>query len=589
MYCHDNWFKLAQQATIIGEMNQLVHVKRIPMRQNRKTREFLPRFLTKNDDYLIMRGIEEFENTLDDLEGDSSKESFIGQFDDYKLGLCLYETMSATFYPFSKINTEIALELGEYRIKLWNLVNKEYNGVITDQISRDKVLEKFRTILPPSFHNWDKKALNEWLFANYSHRQKRVRPVESLTPEIVRKAVNIQIIKGILRYAQEVEIFVPSSYNLTSTQVKWLFFLSKRFGIYTTINKTKDCLNVKIIGPEELIGRREKYGRKIQALIEQLFKRRIQESAIKNWHLRVSVPWGQKSRMISFDLANLPEFPPINGKATECMDFDSKTEERFFHSLKALTPWTVAREPVVLVENNQVFLPDFSLQFADLALVYIEVVGFWTEDYKAKKILKLTKLAKTASFPLLLVVDAALDFPPIPPFPVFKYKSDFSSILVPLHQYLRETYLVPYEKNRMTYLIENISTEIADLLTQAEMEGILPELTLLNNLGILETENLRYILAGEPQKIYLKKKGWKFIPKIGLIKVKVVKNWRKQIYQHFSVEKQSRIDIKDLLPIFPKGLPEGLVPRILEYFGFKVQWQQLHTITVVRPSKERHK
>ena len=141
----------------------------------------------------------------------------------------------------------------------------------------------------------------------------------------------------------------------------------------------------------------------------------------------------------------------------------------------------------------------------------------------------------------------------------------------------------------MTYLIENISTEIADLLTQAEMEGILPELTLLNNLGILETENLRYMLAGEPQKIYLKKKGWKFIPKIGLIKVKVVKNWRKQIYQHFSVEKQSRIDIKDLLPIFPKGLPEGLVPRILEYFGFKVQWQQLHTITVVRPSKERHK
>ncbi len=558
------------------------------MHRNRRIGVFYPRFLSKSDDSLIIQAIEEFESTLEDIESEVNKENFIGQFPDYKLGVCLYETLSSEFYRISKIDSENALELAQYRLKLWDLVNKYYNGVVTEAYSRDEVFEKFRESLPPKYHDWNKTALNDWIFANYSHRQKRGKPFERPTPEIVREATNLQMIRGILHYAQEVEIIIPIPYKLTSKQVKGLFFLSKRLGIFTTINKLIDSLSIKIVGPEELIGRRDKYGRKIQMLIEQLINRRIQELSIKDWLLNISIPWGRRTRIISFDLTHLPDLPSIGGKTSENMDFDSKTEKHIFHILTALTPWRVAREPDVLIENNQVFVPDFSLQYADLPPIYIEVVGFWTEDYKTKKIEKLTELGKTVSFPLILIVDSSLEFPQIPPFPTFKYISDFRAILVPLNQYLRKKYLIPYEKNRITYLKENITKEIDVVISQTE-EGILPELTLLETFSILEKKNLRQVLVGEPQKAYLKGKGWKYVPKIGLLEIGVVKNWRRQIIKKFSEENQSRLDLRELSLIFPNCLPEGLISRLLEYLGFKVQWQQIHTITVVRPSKEREK
>jgi predicted nuclease of restriction endonuclease-like RecB superfamily len=556
------------------------------MYRNRATGEFFPRFLSTNDESLIKGAIKEFERTLDDVESEPTRESFIGQFDDYKLGVCLYETLSNQFYPFPKLSSEIFIELGQYHLKLWNLVNEEFNGVVTDPISRKEVIERFRSLLPSNRRNLETQALNRWLFANYSHRQQRTKPPVFPAAEIVLKAVNYQIIKGILRYSQEVEINIPFPYNITSEQVKWFFFLSKRFGVFSIINKSKNSLKIKIIGPEELIGRRDKYGRKIQSLVEQLFKRRTQDSTIKDWLLRVSVPWGQKTRIVTFNLSALPDLPSIGDKTTIKMDFDSKTERNFFHTLKELQPWIVAREPAVLIENNQVFIPDFSLQFADLPPIYIEVVGFWTEDYKTKKARKLTEIAKTVSFPLILVVDSSLNFPKIPPFPSFEYKSDFSSLLVPLNNYLRETYLVPYEKSRILYLTENITTEIDALVTQTKIEGILPEPILLEYLGILKKKNIRQILDDESLKAYLKKKGWKYVPKIGLIEIKVVKTWRYQIIQLFSTKNQSRLDLQVVQTIFPSGLPQGLVPRILEYLGYKIQWQQLNT-TVIRSYKKR--
>ena len=106
------------------------------MDRNRATGEYFPKFLSKNDEFLIRGAIKEFERTLEDIESEPSKESFFGQFEDYKIGVCLYETLSNHFYPFPKLSSEVFLELGQYRLKLWNLVNEEFNGVVTDPISR---------------------------------------------------------------------------------------------------------------------------------------------------------------------------------------------------------------------------------------------------------------------------------------------------------------------------------------------------------------------------------------------------------------------------------------------------------------------
>ncbi|MHA2225965.1 MAG: DUF790 family protein [Candidatus Hodarchaeales archaeon] len=565
----------------------MVNIKKIPLIR-KKNREYYPKFLTNDDNQSVVLAIREFERNVDDHERNLGRENFIEQFDDYKLGLCLYETLSLEFFPFSKIQSQKSLELAQYRLELWEVVNKFYNGVITEEHSRDKVFEKYRALLPQKFHQWDRKAIIDWIFANYSHRQKRVKTSKSLTPEIVRKSVNLQIMRSILRSAQKVEIIIPIHFKLTSNQIKWLFFSSKRFGIFTSINETNDGLSVKIIGPEELIGRRDKYGRKIHLLIEQFFNRRMQDSVMKNWNLKVTVPWGQRSRIVTFDLINLPELPSL--ETTTDLDFDSITEEKIFHMLSALTPWKVNREPEVLVENNQVFIPDFSLQYADLPSIFIEVVGFWTEDYKTKKIQKLTEFAKTSTFPLILLVDSSLNFPLISPYPSFEYKTDFRLILVPLNNHLREKYLEPYEKDRVENLSKNIVYEIELIFSQKkENQVIFSESSLLENLGIMEKKNLRYLLTREALKEKVKEKGWKYLPKIGLVNLKSARRWRKQIFQLFSEEKRSDIDLNQILPIFPENLSKDIAPRILEYLGFKVHWRQLQSITVTQPSKQQKK
>ena len=103
----------------------MVHIKQIPMKKSR-TGEYKPIFLTDKDDHLLLSAIEEIDQLVESQDIELSKESIIDQFsnDDYKIGLCVYETLSNQFYPFSKINSQIAKELGNFRLILWNLFNQ---------------------------------------------------------------------------------------------------------------------------------------------------------------------------------------------------------------------------------------------------------------------------------------------------------------------------------------------------------------------------------------------------------------------------------------------------------------------------------
>jgi len=64
--------------------------------------------------------------------------------------------------------------------------------------------------------------------------------------------------------------------------------------------------------------------------------------------------------------------------------------------------WTMEREPRAVAVDGSVFLPDFSFRRGDVE-VFCEVIGYYTEDYLARKARKLAHLR--GRMPLLLVVD----------------------------------------------------------------------------------------------------------------------------------------------------------------------------------------
>jgi hypothetical protein len=84
--------------------------------------------------------------------------------------------------------------------------------------------------------------------------------------------------------------------------------------------------------------------------------------------------------------------------------YDSAAEESFASQFKAVkSGWILKREPEPVLAGNQVIVPDFSLERAGLK-VYLEIVGFWTEEYLLRKAAKL----KQVEVEMILVVNEAL-------------------------------------------------------------------------------------------------------------------------------------------------------------------------------------
>jgi len=91
--------------------------------------------------------------------------------------------------------------------------------------------------------------------------------------------------------------------------------------------------------------------------------------------------------------------------------FDSSVEKKFMDKfLKFSTGWHLDREPDPLIlSSGKAFIPDFVFEKYGVK-VYLEIVGFWTEDYLKRKLEKIKDLttskseAGTSTGPDLLVV-----------------------------------------------------------------------------------------------------------------------------------------------------------------------------------------
>ncbi len=73
--------------------------------------------------------------------------------------------------------------------------------------------------------------------------------------------------------------------------------------------------------------------------------------------------------------------------------FDSNVEKKFMDKfLKFSTGWRLVREPDPLIlSNGKAFIPDFVFEKYGVK-VYLEIVGFWTEDYLKRKLEKIKDL-----------------------------------------------------------------------------------------------------------------------------------------------------------------------------------------------------
>jgi hypothetical protein len=263
------------------------------------------------------------------------------------------------------------------------------------------------------------EMLEEELFGDVREERRVKPPGQPVTPSELALRVNTRFAQAVVRGASEVEI---DAYE----NVRSLVRHARLRGLLCTIlagapGNDFARTRLSISGPFALFRHTLVYGRALAELVPLLARSPRFSLAAR------SLVHGE---MVCFVVeSGDPLFPSENLRA-----FDSRVEERFARDMKRLAPdWHVLREPTAVAASGTLIFPDFLLshRLDPRRRFFVEIVGFWTPEYVARK-LETLRAARIEN--LILAIDEArrcteMDLPFGAMVVRFKKKVDASKLL----------------------------------------------------------------------------------------------------------------------------------------------------------------
>jgi hypothetical protein len=163
-------------------------------------------------------------------------------------------------------------------------------------------------------------------------------------------------------------------------------------------------------------------------------------------------------------------------------------EERFARSFEAAgTGWRLRREPEPFLVGKHVMIPDFGFE-KEAMKAYLEVVGFWTEDYLAKKVQKLKEVHASN---MIVAVDKTLGC------------SRFKELKMEVIFYERDVPVKPIIDYLRAIEEEGLARQVASLATTGfRFEGDVVSLEELAGQFQMSKEAVRRWLGTAPVKGY---------------------------------------------------------------------------------------
>lgn len=218
-------------------------------------------------------------------------------------------------------------------------------------------------------------------------------------PERLLLRHNVALVQTLLFDATRVEVEIESG-------VRDLLGLVKLNGLMHVVERRDDGWHrVVLDGPLSILRDTRRYGTAMAKVLPGLAR-------CGRWRLEAHVHEAEtgKTRVFRTDHERLP-IPSLHvDEPDAAVGFDSALERRFSEAWRALrTPWRLVREPaaIQLRESDEVVIPDFGFSWRDGPVVaYLEIAGFWTPDYLARKLERMRRLP--SGTPLLLAIDDAL-------------------------------------------------------------------------------------------------------------------------------------------------------------------------------------
>lgn len=224
-----------------------------------------------------------------------------------------------------------------------------------------------------------------------------------LDEELILEAFNPPAAPELLRHYNlslaQTLLFESTELSFTASG-NWqpLFCAVKKLGLIYEVQRVGDCFWVKVDGPASLFKLTKRYGVCIARLLPTLV-------AASEWTAVGKILWKYTNEICTFKLDSQKHGSLLwKPNSPSTVSYDSAVEEDFASQFKAVqSGWVLKREPEPLAAGNHVIIPDFSFERQGLK-VFVEIVGFWTEEYLLRKAEKL----KHVDAKLLLLVDESL-------------------------------------------------------------------------------------------------------------------------------------------------------------------------------------
>ncbi len=275
---------------------------------------------------------------------------------DYKLirGLSTLIKRKCLFKPRSTINSR------EIRTFLFE------KGFALNELERNTILEE-----ASNKYSMSKDNIEESIYADLPEEQ-ILKDMEPITAEELSRSYNLSLTQTLLFHATEFKISVQSNFQP-------IFRNIKMHGLMYEIENDE----ITITGPLSLFKKTKKYGTSYAKLVPLIL-------SSNKWSITAQIEMraGSEAKIYLFTLNSSDNILfPFQTEAK--IHFDSEVESQFYKEFSVYnTGWELRREPTVIKAGPYAIIPDFSFSRYGKEL-YLEIVGFWTQEYLEKKIRKL--------------------------------------------------------------------------------------------------------------------------------------------------------------------------------------------------------
>lgn len=290
-------------------------------------------------------------------------------------GLSLLLDRKGTFRYDSKMNPS------DLRRKIFHATEK--TGLPTTFDCREQILDAVALELSLTPQN-----IEDYFYADLDD-ELILTAFDPPSPLELLQQYNLSLMQTLLFDSTELNFTVSGNWQN-------LFYAIKKLGLIYDVSKN-NVFWVKADGPASLFKLTKRYGVNIAKLLPIIVTN-------SEWIINAKVLWKYTNEICSFKIESQKHGLLLRKPSLQTLTFDSVVEERFASQFKALrSGWVLKREPEPVIAGDKVIVPDFSLERAGLK-VYVEIVGFWTEEYLFRKAEKL----KQVEAKMLLLVDEAL-------------------------------------------------------------------------------------------------------------------------------------------------------------------------------------